>query len=204
MSAKRILRRILRRLARPAALVRTTLVALGAGIAVNALFLQSGPHPAPRFATGEPAESMEPEEPDMLVIAAQQELKQAGYYSGAVDGLAGPETQAAIILFERAAGRPVTGAASPELLDAILSDPRSDSPSGKDAGSRAGIADRVTAVQAALSRAAYGPLPVDGVFGPQTRDAIRRFQADHGLPVTGEISDGLIVELRAAGALDAE
>ena len=28
-----------------------------------------------------------------------------------------------------------------------------------------------------------------------------RFQRDHNLPVTGEISDGLIVELRAAGAM---
>ena len=29
-----------------------------------------------------------------------------------------------------------------------------------------------------------------------------RFQRDHDLPVTGEITDALVVELRAAGALD--
>jgi hypothetical protein len=60
----------------------------------------------------------------------------------------------------------------------------------------------VLAVQQALSRAAYGPLQVDGVMGGQTREAIAAFQRDHDLPATGEITDSLIVELRAVGALD--
>ena len=64
-----------------------------------------------------------------------------------------------------------------------------------------GTAD-VAAVQRALARAAYGPIRTDGVFGPQTREAIARFQADHGLSATGEISDALLLELRAAGALE--
>jgi hypothetical protein len=29
-----------------------------------------------------------------------------------------------------------------------------------------------------------------------------RFQRDHNLPVTGEVSDALVIELRATGALD--
>ena len=64
--------------------------------------------------------------------------------------------------------------------------------------------ERVAMVQDALARSAYGPLTADGVFGPQTRDAIIRFQRDHGLPLTGAISDALVVELRAAGAIDSE
>ena len=63
---------------------------------------------------------------------------------------------------------------------------------------------QVAAVQDALAKAAYGPVRADGVFGRQTRDAIVRFQQDHGLPVTGDISDALVVELRAVGALDGE
>jgi peptidoglycan hydrolase-like protein with peptidoglycan-binding domain len=59
-------------------------------------------------------------------------------------------------------------------------------------------------VQRALALAAYGPVGVDGFVGPQTREAIMRFQRDHNLPVTGEISDSLVIELRAAGALDEE
>ena len=64
--------------------------------------------------------------------------------------------------------------------------------------------ERVAVVQEALARSAYGPLTADGVFGPRTRDAIIRFQRDHGLPPTGAISDALVVELRAAGAIDSE
>ena len=56
-------------------------------------------------------------------------------------------------------------------------------------------------MQNALALSAYGPLIADGVIGPETRAAIMRFQRDHNLPVTGEISDGLVVELRAIGAM---
>ncbi len=59
----------------------------------------------------------------------------------------------------------------------------------------------IAAVQEALANAAYGPLLADGLLGQQTRDAIERFQRDRNLPVTGEINDALILELRAAGAL---
>ena len=62
----------------------------------------------------------------------------------------------------------------------------------------------ISAVQRALALAAYGPVGVDGFLGPQTRDAVMRFQRDHNLPVTGEVSDALVIELRAAGALDEE
>jgi len=51
-------------------------------------------------------------------------------------------------------------------------------------------------VQDRLDRLGYSAGPVDGVIGPQTRDAIADFQEDHGLPVTGGIDRPL---LRALG-----
>jgi len=36
---------------------------------------------------------------------------------------------------------------------------------------------------------------IDGVIGPQSRDAIEAFKADHGLPVTGQIDAGLLKAL---------
>ena len=63
---------------------------------------------------------------------------------------------------------------------------------------------QLMAVQVALSRSAYGPLPADGLMGPQTHDAIARFQSDHDLPVTGEYSEALILDLRAIGAIETE
>jgi Putative peptidoglycan binding domain len=47
-------------------------------------------------------------------------------------------------------------------------------------------------VQARLAREGYDPGPIDGVIGPQTRDAIAGFQSDHGLPVTGRIDNSLV------------
>lgn len=41
-------------------------------------------------------------------------------------------------------------------------------------------------IQSSLAAAGYNPGPVDGILGNGTRAAIRRYQADHGLPVTGE------------------
>ena len=40
-------------------------------------------------------------------------------------------------------------------------------------------------IQAALAQRGYYRGPIDGVWGPETRNAIRSFQAHRGLPVTG-------------------
>lgn len=43
----------------------------------------------------------------------------------------------------------------------------------------------VQLLQLALNRAGYGPLDTDGVFGPGTEAALRRFQASRGIPADG-------------------
>jgi peptidoglycan hydrolase-like protein with peptidoglycan-binding domain len=43
------------------------------------------------------------------------------------------------------------------------------------------------AVQRRLAHLGYYHGPIDGAIGPGSRRAIRRYQADHGLPVTGDI-----------------
>ncbi|QEX24584.1 hypothetical protein FRZ61_45250 [Hypericibacter adhaerens] len=53
-----------------------------------------------------------------------------------------------------------------------------------------------TAVQEALQAKGYRPGSADGRLGPRTRDAICRYQQDYGLPVTGEVSLGLLNHLR--------
>ncbi len=59
----------------------------------------------------------------------------------------------------------------------------------------------VLAIQQALADAAYGPVAIDGISGRQTTDAIRRFQLDQGMPVTGKINDNLITRLISVGAM---
>jgi hypothetical protein len=43
-------------------------------------------------------------------------------------------------------------------------------------------------VQAALRTKGYYMGPLDGVYGPQTSDAVRRFQVDNGIAMTGKIN----------------
>lgn len=52
------------------------------------------------------------------------------------------------------------------------------------------------AVQAELARQGYYDGPLDGVIGSGTHRAIRRYQEDHGLPVTGEITPALLASMR--------
>ena len=44
-------------------------------------------------------------------------------------------------------------------------------------------------VQQALAQQGYYDGPIDGILGPETRDAILRFQADHGLAPTAAIDE---------------
>jgi len=58
---------------------------------------------------------------DTLVARAQQLLAELGYDPGPADGVAGPRTSDAIAAFERDRGLPETGAASPEVVEQLLS-----------------------------------------------------------------------------------
>jgi peptidoglycan hydrolase-like protein with peptidoglycan-binding domain len=50
-------------------------------------------------------------------------------------------------------------------------------------------------VQRQLNRRGYQAGIVDGVLGPRTRHAIRAFQVDRRLPVTGTINEAVLFHL---------
>jgi len=56
---------------------------------------------------------------------------------------------------------------------------------------------RVTAVQRALADFGYGQIKPTGVFDPDTRAAVEKFERERRLPVDGQISDRLVRELAA-------
>lgn len=165
-----------------------------------------------------------------LLIEIQRELARVGLYSDAIDGMSGPRTTAAIRAFQTAAGMPANGTPSIELLGALRQPLPAQplQPAGvqsDDALAEAAALNRrereraeliaaeqqrhaesrqrenVRIVQTALNRIGYGPLPTEGVSDGETRDAIRRFELDNGLPITGDASDGLIERLVAIGAI---
>ena len=60
--------------------------------------------------------------------------------------------------------------------------------------------DAVLGIQAALRDAGYEVGTVDGRLGQRTRAAIRAFERDHGLPVTGLASRSVLERLIARRA----
>jgi hypothetical protein len=59
------------------------------------------------------------------------------------------------------------------------------------------LSSNTRALQAALARRGYYHGSVDGLLGPETRSAIRSFQANQGLPVTGQVDSRLIRALQS-------
>ncbi len=166
--------------------------------------------PAPSLAPSTAASAEESE--TVLVTSIQRELARLGLYIGSIDGIAGSRTTTAIAAYETAAGRPVTGTPTPELLDFIRSAPPPAPAGVSRAATRAPATstrvasappvDTYRRVQTALNRAGYGPIAVDGQPGSETADAIRRFELDNGLPITGEIGDRVLARLVAVGAMN--
>ena len=54
----------------------------------------------------------------------------------------------------------------------------------------------VREVQYGLSQLGYDPGPVDGQYGPRTRDAVRAYQSDNSLLVDGQVSSALAAHIR--------
>lgn len=118
-----------------------------------------------------------------MVVRLQNGLNRAGYDVGTVDGLFGTRTQAAVRAFQRANGLPESGVVDFNTWLTIA--PYLDS---RDIYLRRG--DRgmlVRIAQTALARAGHNPGTVDGIFGPNTQNAVRAFQQARGLTVDGII-----------------
>ena len=194
-------------------------------ILVNALFMQTGPHPAPIFANKPPAEAApifgpatsmlrsRPADgridvpatarPRALVVAdIQRELARRGFYDGSADGVYGPKTDAAIRNFEQAATLRPSAEPNEALLAAIARSsikarPAPAAPYNDPIAALLAPSVRTIAVQRALSDFGYGPLKPTGVLDAETKTAIERFERARKRPVTGRISDQLVHDLAA-------
>ena len=186
-------------------------------ILINALFMQSGPHPAPIFAnrpapvvtpqTG-PIASLSPQRtPEAArprsdtVADIQRELTKRGFYDGSTDGVYGPKTDTAIRDFEQAAGLRPSAEPNDVLLATIshstirgqpIAIPRNDPIAALLAPN-----PRIVSVQRALTDFGYGPVKPSGIYDTDTRTAIERFEKARRRPVTGQVSDQLVRDLAA-------
>jgi peptidoglycan hydrolase-like protein with peptidoglycan-binding domain len=55
--------------------------------------------------------------------------------------------------------------------------------------------DEVRRVQGALEQKGFDPGPIDGIAGPRTREAVRRFQDRYGMTASGDIDNQLLFAL---------
>jgi peptidoglycan hydrolase-like protein with peptidoglycan-binding domain len=192
-------------------------------IVINALFLQKGPHPAPIFAARPllQKEAMLPPRPPgdqshlgsdlaaqarvQLIANIQRELSRKNFYDGPSDGIWGSKTDAAVRDFLQASGLKVNPEANENLLRAIsnfvVKPPTAaaapNPPATDPIAKLIAPSKRIVSIQRALADFGYGQIKATGLYDPETRSAIEKFERDHRLPVTGQISDRFVRELAA-------
>jgi peptidoglycan hydrolase-like protein with peptidoglycan-binding domain len=117
------------------------------------------------------------------VLSAQRRLKDRGYYQGPLDGVIGPGTQAALQAYQRDRGLSVTGAVDSQTLRSLTGETAAAMTSTPTATP---VMEVHTAQRELRSRGYYSG-PVDGVIGAGTEAALRAYQRDRGLKVTGRL-----------------
>src|SRR5262245_24209529 len=55
--------------------------------------------------------------------------------------------------------------------------------------------DGVRRVQQGVGKKGIDPGPIDGIFGPRTKEAVRRFQDRYGIKSTGEVDNQTLFAL---------
>jgi hypothetical protein len=194
--------------------------AAASAIITNALFLQSGPHPAPMFGTAvtsptsllmpNPLPRPRPAEADALALNEPKRSDPSLFDPKHVE----PPPEPKPVEQRTVLPRP----AEPRANDSHATDPMANlvrsttstpvpSPSPSNAlrppasipatGSIGG-AKRVAAVQRVLTEYGYAQLKPTGILGPDTKAAIEHFERERRLPVDGQVSDRLVRELYAA------
>lgn len=116
------------------------------------------------------------------VAQVQKTLNDRGFRTGGVDGRMGPQTQAALVNFQRSEKLQPTGKLDRPTLVAL----GVQKPDGT-ARANGERYDRTTIrkVQETLNARGFKAGPSNGVLGEATRSALRAFQKSEGFAVTG-------------------
>src|SRR6476469_4373890 len=128
------------------------------------------------------------------VAALQVAMSALGLYPHPVDGITGPWTQGAVRTFQAQHGLTVDGVAGPQTRAALGK--RGKPNLGKrpmHAGQRGWD---VAALQFLLHERGFAPGGFDGGFGPNTQNAVRRFQSAAHVGVDGVAGPATLNALR--------
>ena len=128
-------------------------------------------------------------------VALQNELQLAGYYTGAKDGIYGPETVDAVKLLQTDSKLPITGLV--DKATAIALDKKVDAVS-TNAASQSLV--EIASLQSVLKVAGYWTGPVDGKWTPELTDALKKMQSALGVPATGVVDPATLSALESTVA----
>ena len=116
----------------------------------------------------------------MDVRRAQQELRDRGYYGGPIDGVLGRNTESALFGFQRDHRLAMTGRLDAPTIRILTSE-------SVPAAIRNTPVMDVYGAQRQLKARGYYSGAVDGLLGPNTQAALRAYQRDHRLKMTGRL-----------------
>jgi cell wall-associated NlpC family hydrolase len=136
------------------------------------------------------------------VEAVQEKLQNLGLYADSIDGIYGPNTRSAVRKYQSAHGLLVDGVAGPHTLRSLFSGATS-TVSTSNSSSYVNYGDRgqaVKNVQTKLISLGFLHGSADGIFGPQTKSAVKSFQSAHHLLVDGVVGPKTESALSAAKA----
>jgi hypothetical protein len=178
-------------------------------IIANALFLQTGRHPSPMFGavvvmppagltSVSPLPRPRPVEADVSEPKAVEPraVEPKAVESKVVESRAAEPKTAE----PRAAdplGSLVKATSTAPAAPANVMRPPAPIPVARNEVMSGSGSRRVAAVQRALTEYGYGQLKPTGTIGSDTQAAIQKFEREHKIPVTGQISDRLVRELTA-------
>jgi peptidoglycan hydrolase-like protein with peptidoglycan-binding domain len=172
-----------------------TLIAIAAGPAAGLANANGNPHTA-IMSTPEPPTTTE----HHIQLESGSEGRQVSILQHAlgivVDGMFGPETEAAVRSFQASRGLQVDGIVGPQTSTALANDApaiastasvsSSEAPPATTAGTGESASATPTTSPVVRLQEALG-VQVDGRFGPETEHAVRELQAHHGLHVDGVV-----------------
>ncbi|NES75303.1 MULTISPECIES: peptidoglycan-binding protein [Okeania] len=154
---------------------------------------------------------LRPGETGVEIGKLQQRLKNLGYYQGQITNYFDRSTEIAVIEFQRRNRITPTGIVGP-TTQSFLFNPSQVLPPGPVSDSRQNYTTRqysyssslrrgdrglaVKQLQILLTRLGYYPGVIDGVFGPATEFAVRRFQQDAGTNASGVATRNTLQALR--------
>nr|WP_279326566.1 peptidoglycan-binding protein [Bacillus kexueae] len=125
----------------------------------------------------------------------QDMLNQAGYNVGKADGIFGKKTKSAVMSFQRANRLAQDGIAGKNTYNALIKNlqNKAKEQAQKNASSQwsgqtlryGSKGNAVRELQTMLNNAGYSVGKVDGIFGKQTLEALKKFQKSRGLKQDG-------------------